>query len=101
MEILAVLMKRWDDYCAGPGLAYEARVEPSEIGFLCNILEGHEGLAVLRTKDRRLGIVEFWITASAREDFESFIEGLKREIPITVGPPRQPPSRSEDVFPDV
>lgn len=66
-------------------LCYEARLKPGEIGYLCAITEAHEGLAVIRTKDEALGIVEFWVSRSMREEFEDFLRGVKRELNITVG----------------
>jgi hypothetical protein len=78
-------MKQWDDFSAGE-LVCEARVDPEEIGYVCALIEAHEGLAVVRTKDEALGIVEFWISPLMQKDFHSFLEALSKEIPVTHGP---------------
>jgi hypothetical protein len=67
---------------------YRARVEPNEIGYLVSLVEAHEGLAVVRTKDAALGIVEFWISPLMRQDFESLLEALKQELGIRAEPPQ-------------
>ena len=82
-------MRPWND-AKSPGLIYPAHVEPSQIGFLCSIVEGHEGLAVVRTKDEALGIVEFWISPASRADFEEFIGGLGSELEVRLGAPEIP-----------
>jgi Domain of unknown function (DUF4911) len=66
---------------------YTARVEPHEIGYLCSIVEGHEGLAIVRTNDEALGIVEFWVAPPMQRDFEEFLAGLGKEMTITHGEP--------------
>lgn len=81
-------MKRFDDYRAA-GLIYPARVEPDKIGLLGMLVEGHEGLAVVRTKDPALGTVEFWISPLMRADFEEFLTALAAEMPLHVGAPRE------------
>ncbi|GMV66255.1 MAG: DUF4911 domain-containing protein [Candidatus Omnitrophica bacterium] len=42
-------------------LLVEARVIPSEIGFINALIEEYEGLAVIRTLDRRQGLIKLWI----------------------------------------
>lgn len=79
-------MKRFDDYTT-PGLVYTARVEASKIGLLQMLVEGHEGLAIIRTKDPALGIVEFWISPPMRADFESLLQSLRAELGVVAGPP--------------
>lgn len=79
-------MRPWND-CKSQGLLYLAHVDPSQISFLCSIVEGHEGLAIVRTKDEALGIVEFWISPASRVDFEEFIRGLGSELEVRLGKP--------------
>lgn len=83
-------MRAWDDHPHGPGLCYRACVQPAQIGYLCAIVEGHEGLAVIRTKDEALGIVEFWVSPLMRADFEEFLRALELEMDITIGPVCEP-----------
>lgn len=71
-------------------MCYPARVEPRQIAYVCAVTEAHEGLAVVRTKDERLGIVEFWVSPLMRADFESFINALALELDIRVGPACEP-----------
>ena len=81
-------MKNWNDHPdPRTGLCYTARVPVHEIGFLVSLVEGHEGLAVVRTIDAALGIVEFWISPLMQKDFEALLEHLKTEIGIVAGKP--------------
>jgi len=81
-------MKTWNDHPEPrTGLCYTARVPVHEIGYLVSIVEGHEGLAIVRTKDAALGIVEFWISPLMQKDFESLLTYLTGELGITVGKP--------------
>lgn len=78
------------------GLVYRACVEPRNIGYVGALCEGHDGLAVLRTKDQKLGMVEFWVSSFQRADFEEFIAALGREIHINVAEPVEPDSGTID-----
>jgi hypothetical protein len=59
-----------------------ARVEPREIGLINALVEGHEGIATMRTLDESRGIVLFWVPAGQRGDFEKMFEGLQREVSV-------------------
>ena len=81
-------MKRWDNHPEPrAGLCYTARVPVHEIGFLVSLVEGHEGLAIVRTKDETLAIVEFSISPLMQSDFESLLSELTRELGMTVAQP--------------
>lgn len=80
-------MRAWNDHQKGSGICYQAHVEPRHIGYLCAIVEGHEGLAVVRTKDQASGIVELWISQPMQATFEDFLRSMEKEIGVTVGPP--------------
>ena len=55
----------------------EAWIVPSEAGFLNALVEGYEGLAVMRTLDRKAGHLKFWVPAGRldflRQVFDDFI----------------------------
>lgn len=70
------------------GLCYPARLEPHRIVDLQNLVEGYDGLAVLRTKDSALGIVEFWVSPTMQQDFEDFLNTTKRDLELVAGPPQ-------------
>lgn len=91
-------MRRWDDYPGEAELVYEAQVPPSEIHYVCSITEAYEGLAVVRTKDEKLGIVQFWVPTSVQGDFEEFLARLSEEIPLSVSAPRPHKSSDFDFF---
>lgn len=82
-------MRRWDDYPEDAEWVYEARVAPAEIHYVCSLTEAYEGLAVVRTKDEKAGIVQFWVPASVQGDFEEFLTRLADEIGMRVSPPRR------------
>lgn len=83
-------MRRWDDHPKGPGLCYPARVEPREIAHVCQLTEAHEGLAVVRTVDEALGLIEFWVSPLMRETFEDFARWLTENLDVRFAPPRDP-----------
>ncbi len=70
------------------GLCYLARIEPHRIVTLQNLVEAYEGLAVLRTKDSALGIVEFWVSPTMQTDFEDFLNSTKAELGLVFSTPR-------------
>lgn len=73
------------------GLIMRGRLAaPREIGHLQSLLEGHEGLATVRTKDPALGIVEFWTTAGMMPHLLDFLESLRGSIDVALDPPRPP-----------
>jgi hypothetical protein len=81
-------MRRWDDHAAPrAGLSYTARLDPKNIAYLVCLLEAYDGLAVVRTKDAALGIVEFWISPLMQKDFESFLESAGQELNLHALPP--------------
>lgn len=87
-------MRPWNDYPPDGEVVYAARVDPMDIHYVCCLTEALEGVAVVRTKDEKLGIVQFWVPNALRNEFEEFLQALEREIPIVVAPPR--PHRDED-----
>ncbi|MCX7625700.1 MAG: DUF4911 domain-containing protein [Candidatus Sumerlaeaceae bacterium] len=91
-------MRRWDDYEEDAEVVYEARVPPSEIHYVCSITEAYEGLAVVRTKDEKLGIVQFWVPIGVRGDFEEFLARLSSEIELRVSAPRPHEPHDFDFF---
>ncbi len=94
-------MRRWDDHPEPKaGLCYTGRIDPSRIGFLVNLMEAYEGLAVVRTKDAGAGIVEFWISPLMQRDFESFLKDAREELGLVVAGPVVPDVQAPG-FPDV
>lgn len=61
-----------------------ARVEPREIGYINALIEGHDGVATMRTLDPRRGLVCFWVPWGQRADFDALVAGLRRELSIVV-----------------
>lgn len=63
------------------------RVQRKDIAFFKFIIESHEGMAVVRTKDPHEAIVELMIVPGWEKDVEEVLEGLKKEIAIeTISP---------------
>lgn len=60
------------------------RVRPSDIGFLDATLEAYEGVAVIRTNDRKAGLVEFWVAPDFLDDFWRIIKDLSSEIDLDI-----------------
>jgi hypothetical protein len=76
-------------------LCYAARLPPPQIGYVNAIVESHEGMCLMRTRDPGRGLVEFWVMRKFDAEFERMIEGLRTEFPIEVssqGSVREEPS---------
>jgi hypothetical protein len=58
------------------------RLPPREIGYVTSLVEASDNIALVRTLDRSLGIVECWIMRDFLEDFESLLQALEKEFPI-------------------
>jgi hypothetical protein len=58
------------------------RVRREDIAYFKFIIESHEGMAVVRTKDPREAVVELMIAPGLEKDVEEVLEGLRKEIPI-------------------
>lgn len=65
-------------------LTFHGRVRPADIAFLDANLELYEGVAIVRTTDRKAGLVEFWVSPDFVGDFRRIIEDLSTEIDITL-----------------
>lgn len=93
-------MKRWNDHPQPlAGLCWRAQLDPSLIGHLVALVEAYDGLAVLRTKDKAAGIVEFWVSPLMQQDFEEFLAAARTELGmVAVGP--TVPDVNNPNFPD-
>lgn len=60
------------------------RVRPADIGFLDATLEAHEGVAIIRTNDRKAGLVEFWVAPDFLGDFWRIMDELSTEIDLEI-----------------
>lgn len=58
------------------------QVPPSEIGYLCNLVEAYDGIGLVRTLDRARGIIECWVPPDTLATFERLLELVAREFPV-------------------
>lgn len=58
------------------------RIHRKDIAYFKFIIESHEGMAVVRTKDPREAIVELMVAPGWEEDVEEVLEGLRKEFAI-------------------
>lgn len=58
------------------------RVHRKDIAYFKFIIESHEGMAVMRTKDPCEAIVELMIAPGWEKDVEEVLEELRKEIEI-------------------
>lgn len=72
---------------SGDCLLYRGQVPSENIAFLVSLVEAHEGLAIVRTKDARAGKVEFWVTPEMREDFDDFVRHTAASLRLGVDAP--------------
>lgn len=61
-----------------------ARIPPEDIGFVNALLDAHEGLALMRTRNRAQGIVELWVAPEAWDDVRRILEGLAEEAGVEI-----------------
>ena len=65
-------------------ITIRARVNPADISFLDASLEAYEGVAIIRTNDRKAGLVEFWVAPDLLDEFWQIIDDLSTEIEIEI-----------------
>ncbi len=58
------------------------RIDRRQIYFLRFILEGYDGMAIVRTLDPQQGIVVVYIAPGCEDDVEMVLEDLSKEIMI-------------------
>lgn len=56
------------------------RVDPKKIVLIKSMLEGYEGLVVVRTEDPREGIVQLLVSPDFVDEVEQILEDLSRQI---------------------
>ena len=66
-----------DDCIIIPG-----RIPPREIGFLNALLDDHEGICVVRTELPEEGRMEFWVAPEMVDNFQFFVEFIRKEYAI-------------------
>ena len=57
-----------------------ARIPTKKIAFLKFILEGYDGLAVLSTVDREVGLISLHYFAACRDDLVALLDSLQPEL---------------------
>lgn len=63
-------------------VTFRARIPPEQIGYVNAILDAHEGIAVMRTRNRNRGTVEFWVAPAVVDDFKQIMAGIGEEVAI-------------------
>ena len=58
----------------------QCRVDTADIAFINAVFEWYHEVAIVRTKDRRKGIIELWIAPDFLEDAVKAIEHLKKFV---------------------
>jgi hypothetical protein len=58
------------------------RLHRKDIAYFKFIIESYEGMAVVRTEDPRVAIVELMVAPGWEKDVEEVLKGLREEIPI-------------------
>jgi hypothetical protein len=65
-------------------VSIQCRVQPKDIAYICSVLEGYDGLAIVSTLDQSEGLLQFCCTTDYRDDLLSFLCELGSEMPIYV-----------------
>jgi hypothetical protein len=58
------------------------RVERQHIGFLCGLLAGYEGLAIVRTLDPQRGLVELLVAPAFQQTVTELLRALSQEMSL-------------------
>ena len=61
---------------------WEVEVDKKDIAYIVSIFDGYENLAVVRTLDPSLGLIELMVSPDYLEDSRKLIEALSKEIPL-------------------
>jgi hypothetical protein len=68
------------------------RVDPRKIVLVKSMLEGYEGLVVVRTEDPKKGIVQLLVSPDFLDDLEGILEDLSGKIWMEAVPGAEPDS---------
>ena len=67
-------------------IQWQVEVDKKDIAYIVSIFEGYDDLAVVRTLDPALGLIELMISPDFLEDARQLTEALSKEIPFqTIG----------------
>lgn len=55
---------------------------PQEIAYVGFLIHSYEGLAVVRTIDGEMGLVEVLVPSDQEEELMGLLEAIKEEVPI-------------------
>ena len=67
-------------------IQWQVEVDKKDIAYIVSIFEGYDDLAVVRTLDPALGLIELMISPDFLEDVRQLTEELSKEIPFrTIG----------------
>ena len=58
------------------------RVERHDIGLLCSLMAGYEGVAIVRTVDPRQGLVALLVAPAFYTTVLNIVEALSQEMPL-------------------
>jgi hypothetical protein len=58
------------------------RVERHDIGLLCSLMAGYEGLAIVRTVDPQQGLVELLVAPAFYMTVLDIMQSLSQEMPL-------------------
>ena len=61
-----------------------AATDPKEIGYINSIIESYEGMGLVRTRDEKQGLIEFWIVPDFLDLFHDVFRSLSSELPISL-----------------
>jgi len=60
------------------------RVKRRDIGLLCSLMAGYEGVAIVRTVDPQQGLVELLVAPAFYTTVLDIIQALSQEMPLSL-----------------
>lgn len=76
-------------------LIVQARVRACELAFLNAVIDAYDGIAVMRTLDHRLALIEFSVAPDFYEDFREIVTDLEQQLDLQVRWDRVAPARAD------
>jgi len=58
------------------------RVEPHDIGLLCSLMAGYEGVAIVRTVDPQQGVVELLVAPAFYTTVLDILQSISQEMSL-------------------
>ena len=63
-------------------VSYLVRTKPENSGLINALMEGYDGVALVRTRDEHEALIEFWVPVEQIREFKEIYQGLAKELEL-------------------